>query len=100
MNDKNLVTVELSLIKMIKDLRDEQKRFFQLTVDAKKTNLAPLWAERKKCLETCRQLEGAVDQHLDNILSGHGLPADQALELMKAQLGLFSGETRKEVHHG
>lgn len=72
MNAKNLVTVDKSIFVLIKEMRDEQKKFFKITKEAAAKKLPALWAERKKCLDSCRQLESYLDSHIANILSGEG----------------------------
>lgn len=72
MSDRNLVTVDKSLFILIKDMRDEQKKFFELTKKAMATKAPNLWKERKECLSSCKQLESYLDQHIDNILTGKG----------------------------
>ncbi len=72
MKKDNLVTVEKSLFVLIKDMRDEQKRFFKLTKEAMAKKAPSLWKERKECLESCKQLESYLDSHVENILAGKG----------------------------
>lgn len=76
MSTNNLVTVEKSLFVLIKDMRDEQKRFFKLTKEAMAKKAPSLWKERKECLESCKQLESYLDTHVENILSGKGKEVD------------------------
>lgn len=70
MSTKNLVTVEKSLFVLIKDMRDEQKRFFELSKKAMAKKAPALWQERRECLASCKQLESYLDQHIENILTG------------------------------
>lgn len=72
MNTTNLVTVEKSLFVLIKDMRDEQKRFFKLTKEAMAKKTPASWKDRKECLDSCKQLESYLDTHVENILSGKG----------------------------
>jgi hypothetical protein len=88
MNEKNLVTVDISLIKMVSDMLDEQERFFQLTAKAKKSGIPQLWNDRKESLANCKALEAEVKKHCKNILEGFGMSADQALKEIKEQLGI------------
>jgi hypothetical protein len=63
------ITVEISFLTAIKDMRDEQKRFFKLTQEAKLKKLPKLWQQRKECLENCRQLESLVDSRIEKTLN-------------------------------
>jgi hypothetical protein len=63
------IIVELSFLIATKDMREEQKRFYQLTLEAKKKRLPELWKLRKECLENCRQMESLVDSRLESILT-------------------------------
>lgn len=101
MNEPKMITVEISFFRMVKDMLEEQSRFFELSKEAKKTNSPAVWAKRKEALDQSKQLESVVKQHLDNILSGVGIPEEDALREMKAQLGIFdSGTQRKEASNG
>lgn len=103
MNEPITLEVDLCVFTLLKDMRTEQKRFFQLTKDVKKSNLPQLWAERKKCLESCRQLEALADMHIHHILNGVGMSDKDALNALKGQLGMFSPQNRqdaKEVGNG
>lgn len=97
MNEPNLVTVHISLIKMVNDMMEEQQRFFELTAKAKKSGIPQLWNERKECLANCKAMEAEVKKHCNNILNSRGMSADQAIAEMKKNLGI---EDRKEVSNG
>ncbi|MBD3630493.1 hypothetical protein [Cyclobacterium sp.] len=62
------ITVDLSFLIAVKDMREEQRRFFQLTKEAKAKKLPKLWAQRKNCLDSSRQLEALVDIRLEQYL--------------------------------
>ncbi|WP_375585946.1 hypothetical protein [Cyclobacterium xiamenense] len=64
------VTVDLSFLIAVKDMREEQRRFFELTKEAKAKKLPKLWSLRKSCLDSSRQMEALVDIRLEQYLSG------------------------------
>lgn len=92
MNEKKIVSVDISFIKMVKDMLDEQQRFFELTAKAKTSGIPQLWNERKECLANCKTLESQVKKHCENILNGYGMTAEQAIAEVKKQLGMFEGK--------
>lgn len=63
------ITVDLSFLIALKDMREEQGRFFALTKEAKAKKLPKLWAQRKACLDSSRQMEALVDIRLDQYLN-------------------------------
>lgn len=63
------IVVDLSFLIALKDMREEQKRFFKLMQEAKSKKLPDLWKRRKECLDNCRQLESFVDSRLESTLT-------------------------------
>lgn len=106
MKEPITITVELSFFRMVKDMLEEQSRFFELSKEAKKSGTPAVWAKRKEALDQSKQLESLVRMHLDNILSGVGMSEDDAIRELKSQLGMFDGngpqshKGTKEVSNG
>lgn len=61
-----IISLDIEVIQLAKDVRDSQKRYFYLANNAK--NDPKLLQERKEVLIRCKQLEAQLDKHLDNIL--------------------------------
>ena len=65
------VIVDTSFLIAVKDMREEQARFFALSKQAKAMGKAnpKLWSERKACLDASRQMESLVDARLNHYLN-------------------------------
>ena len=65
------VIVDTSFLIAVKDMREEQTRFFALSKQAKAMGKAnpKLWSERKACLDASRQMESLVDARLSHYLN-------------------------------
>ncbi|GAB2994083.1 hypothetical protein GCM10027284_09120 [Cyclobacterium sediminis] len=70
------ITVDTSFLIAVKDMREEQTRFFALSKQAKAMGKAnpKLWSERKACLDASRQMESLVDARLNGYLNNSPKP--------------------------
>lgn len=59
------VTLPLSFLITVKDMMDEQRRFFELSKAAKARRTPEIWKQRKQALDNSRQLESLVYARLE-----------------------------------